>query len=49
VKKLQLPAGLGVMGALTGAFIAEFFPKLFQNGLAGAIGGALSEPFSALS
>jgi hypothetical protein len=46
MNKLQMPVSIGVIGALAGAVIAEFFPRLFQSGLAGAIGGAVSEPFS---
>ncbi len=38
---------LGGLGALTGAVIGEFFPKLFNTGFIGGIGNAISKPFSA--
>ena len=46
MKKLQMPIGLGAIGALAGAIVGEFFPKLLNNDLMGQVGGALSEPFS---
>jgi Na+/phosphate symporter len=38
--------GTAITGGLVGVVIAEFFPRLFQSGLAGAVGNALSDPFS---
>lgn len=48
MKKLKLPVGFGVVGALIGVIIAQFFPELFQSGLGGALISGLSEPFSSV-
>jgi len=37
---------LGGVGALAGAIIGEFFPKLFNDSFIGGIGNAISKPFS---
>jgi small basic protein len=36
----------GIIGALTGMVIAEFFPRLFQTGIAVAVGTTLNDVFS---
>lgn len=48
MKKFQLPISFGGVGALVGVVIGEFFPKLFQSGLGGALTSGLSEPFSSV-
>jgi uncharacterized protein YqgC (DUF456 family) len=46
MKRYGITAYFGAIGTLAGAVIGEFFPKLFNDSLMGAIGHAFSEPFS---
>ncbi len=46
MQKSRAILGAGVLGALAGAVIAEFFPRMFQSGIAGAVGNALNDTFS---
>jgi hypothetical protein len=49
MEKLRIVVSAGVMGALTGAIIAEFFPRLFQAGVTEAVGTAINGVFSTYS
>jgi len=42
---LKLPVFSGVLGALIGAVLAEFFPDKISSGLGNIFLGAISEPF----
>jgi hypothetical protein len=46
MQKGRAVLGAGVLGALAGAVIAEFFPRMFQSGISGALGSALNDTFS---
>ncbi len=46
MNKLMPVIALAVIGLLAGVVVAEFFPKLFDSGLSGAIGSAINGPFS---
>jgi hypothetical protein len=46
MKNGRIVLNAGMLGALAGAFIAEFFPRLFQSGIAVAVGTTLNDAFS---
>jgi uncharacterized membrane protein (DUF106 family) len=46
MEKLRVVLSSGVIGALIGAGIAEFFPRLFQAGVVQAVGTAINDVFS---
>jgi hypothetical protein len=46
MKNSRIVLSAGIIGALAGAVIAEFFPRLFQSGIAVAVGTTLNDAFS---
>ena len=46
MKKYGQIITLVLIGLAAGVVIGEFFPKLFSSGFMGALGNAVSEPFS---
>jgi hypothetical protein len=46
MKNSRIILSTGMIGALTGAVIAEFFPGIFQSGIAVAVGTTFNDAFS---
>jgi len=46
MNKFMPVIALAVIGLIAGVVLGEFFPRLIDNGISGAVGSALSGPFS---
>lgn len=46
MNKIGRVIALAIVGLAAGVVIGEFFPRLFETGIAGALGSVVSEPFT---
>ena len=46
MNKIGQVIAVALVGLAAGVVIGEFFPRLFESGIVGALGSVVSEPFS---